>query len=125
MTEEQKLKEKIAELEEACSLLSRRITSEKKHSLSEFKNRLASALRCDYQNLIDAKGLPMSEGLGENLRLQLDHVFKTLKREGVDCARYGDEDICLVPVPTSGFVQRVVETHSDGTPAITEIWTEP
>ncbi len=89
MTEEQKLRARVAELEEVCSLLSRRILSEKEHSLSEFKNRLASTLRCDYQNLIDAEGVPMSDNLGENLRLQLGEMFKTLKREGIDCSRYG------------------------------------
>ena len=89
MTEEQKLRARIAELEEVCSLLSRRILSEKEHSLSQFKNRLASSLRSDYQNYTEALNIPMSEGLGENLKLQMGQMFRRLKREGVDCARYG------------------------------------
>lgn len=81
------LRTRIDELEKENQFLLRRITAERDASLSEFKNRLASQLRLDYINMIDAEKVPMSEGLGENLRLQMRQMFNYLNHVGIDCSR--------------------------------------
>lgn len=49
----------------------------------ESTKRLASALRVEYQDYLDAADLPMDADLGENMREQLRSVFKILESNGI------------------------------------------
>lgn len=49
----------------------------------EVINRLASELKYDYIDYLDAKGQEMSIDLGENMRCQLESLFKVLGKYGV------------------------------------------
>ena len=73
----------VKQYEKTVDNLISRIANESEQKLNEFKNRLAHTLRSDYQNYTDAMQTPMSEGLGENLKLQLGEMFKQLGREGI------------------------------------------
>jgi hypothetical protein len=63
--------------------LTSRIGKEGTHQLDEFRNRLAGLLKTDYQDFISATNIPMSDGLGENFRSQIDQIFKLFQREGI------------------------------------------
>lgn len=50
----------------------------------EFKNKLSSKLRLEYQDFKDILSEEMTVDLGENLRAQLENIFRLLKQEGMN-----------------------------------------
>ena len=51
--------------------------------VEELKNKLAYSLSINFQDYIDCKDEPMSIELGENLRFQIENIFKLLKELGI------------------------------------------
>lgn len=51
--------------------------------IEEYKRKLASSLKIDYQDYIDCKDCEFSEELGELFRTQLGNLFESLKKEGI------------------------------------------
>lgn len=51
-------------------------------------NRTAHALAPEYVDFLSAMDMEMTLDLGENLRLQLKQVFKTLRKNGIDVTKY-------------------------------------
>lgn len=49
----------------------------------EQTKRLASKLKIEYRDFLDAEGLPMSSDLGENMREQLKNIFGILIKAGI------------------------------------------
>ena len=49
-----------------------------------FMNKLASKLRIDYADFLDAKNEEMTKELGENMRAQLEEVFRILEQNGIN-----------------------------------------
>lgn len=58
--------------------------AEKNSSQQEQLKSIASKLKIDYRDFIDAIDMEMTIDLGENLRQQLLQVFKTLKKNGIE-----------------------------------------
>lgn len=56
---------------------------DRNHQSNEAIKRLAGKLQYFYADYVDAKGLEMSEDLGENMRDQLGEVFKILIDAGI------------------------------------------
>lgn len=69
----------IAERVKMAEVLSRDRSKQADESLQ----RLASKIRVEYQDFVDALGVPMSCDLGENLRLQLQSIFDILEKGGM------------------------------------------
>lgn len=57
---------------------------DKEKSTAELLNKIAAKLKCEYMDFKDATSMEMTVDLGENLRLQLQSVFKILEKEGID-----------------------------------------
>ncbi len=49
----------------------------------EFLQRIASKIRVEFRDFQDARDIPMSKDLGENLRLQLNNIFSVLENSGI------------------------------------------
>lgn len=70
----------IAEMREMQSVISR----DEENKSGEAMKRLAAKLQLDYQDFCDAQDAPMTVGLGENMRLQLQSVFDILINSGIE-----------------------------------------
>ena len=69
----------IAERVKMAEVLSRDRSKQADESLQ----RLASKIRVEYRDFVDALAVPMSCDLGENLRLQLQSIFDILEKGGM------------------------------------------
>ena len=69
----------IAERVKMAEVLSRDRSKQADESLQ----RLASKIRIEYRDFVDALDVPMSCDLGENLRLQLQSIFDILEKGGM------------------------------------------
>lgn len=69
----------IAERVKMAEVLSRDRSKQADESLQ----RLASKIRVEYRDFVDAMDVPMSCDLGENLRLQLQSIFDILEKGGM------------------------------------------
>lgn len=86
-------KRNIEQLLQQCDQLERELQERRKmnEALSrdrakqsdEAFNRLASKLRIEYRDFIDALDIPMDSNLGENMREQLKNVFGILIKAGI------------------------------------------
>ena len=69
----------IAERVKMAEVLSR----ERSKQAEELLQKLASKIRIEYRDFVDALDVPMSCDLGENLRLQLQSIFDILEKGGM------------------------------------------
>ena len=69
----------IAERVEMAEVLSR----DRNKQADELLQKLASKIRIEYRDFVDALDVPMSCDLGENLRLQLQSIFDILEKGGM------------------------------------------
>lgn len=69
----------IAERVKMAEVLSRDRSKQADESLQ----RLASKIRVEYRDFVDALDVPISCDLGENLRLQLQSIFDILEKGGM------------------------------------------
>ena len=69
----------IAERVKMADVLSR----DRSKQTDEALQRLASKIRVEYRDFVDALDVPMSCDLGENLRLQLQSIFDILEKGGM------------------------------------------
>ena len=69
----------IAERVKMAEVLSR----DRSKQADELLQRLASKIRIEYRDFLDALDVPMSCDLGENLRLQLQSIFDILEKGGM------------------------------------------
>lgn len=69
----------IAERTKMANILSR----DRARQSSELIQKLASKVRVEYRDFSDAKDLPMTCDLGENMRLQLQNIFDILEKGGM------------------------------------------
>lgn len=69
----------IAERVKMADVLSR----DRSKQADETLQRLASKIRVEYRDFVDALDVPMSCDLGENLRLQLQSIFDILEKGGM------------------------------------------
>jgi hypothetical protein len=69
----------IAERTKMAEVLSR----DRSRQADETLQRLASKVRVEYRDFVDALNVPMSCDLGENLRLQLQNIFDVLEKGGM------------------------------------------
>lgn len=86
-------KRNIEQLQQQCNQLESELQERRKmiEALSrdrakqsdEAFNRLASKLRIEYRDYIDALDIPMDSNLGENMREQLKNVFGILIKAGI------------------------------------------
>jgi len=76
------LQELQASLDEANKMIETLGKSGSRES-DEAIRRLTSKLRVDYQDYLDAVEQPMTVDLGENMRFQLESIFRTLKSSGL------------------------------------------
>lgn len=59
-------------------------SSDKENSKTEQLNAIASKLKTEYRDFLDAEDMEMTADLGENMRLQLKSVFRILSKAGID-----------------------------------------
>lgn len=59
------------------------ISRDKNKQAEESLQRLASKIKIEYLDFMDARDIPMNCDLGENLRLQLQNVFEILEKGGM------------------------------------------
>ena len=69
----------IAERVKMAEVLSR----DRSKQADELLQKLASKIRIEYRDFVDALDVPMSCDLGENLRLQLQSIFDILEKGGM------------------------------------------
>lgn len=69
----------ISERVKMADVLSR----DRSKQADETLQRLASKIRVEYRDFVDALDVPMSCDLGENLRLQLQSIFDILEKGGM------------------------------------------
>lgn len=69
----------IAERVKMAEVLSR----DRNKQADELLQKLASKIRIEYRDFVDALDVPMSCDLGENLRLQLQSIFDILEKGGM------------------------------------------
>lgn len=74
------LKKDSASAREMLSLMDR----DHERQSNEQLKRLSSELRIEYQDFKDAEDLPMDVDLGENMRLQIQSIFKILRKHGLE-----------------------------------------
>ena len=74
--------EKTAEIEERIKMADV-LSRDRSKQADETLQRLASKIRIEYRDFMDAMDIPMSCDLGENLRLQLQSVFDILEKGGM------------------------------------------
>ena len=72
-------KEDLGKMQEMIEII--KMNEEKKSS--ELLQRISARLKIEYEDYMDAEGLPMSIDLGENLKLQLAGIFDILKKAGI------------------------------------------
>ncbi len=65
-----------------CNLL-KVVETQAKNEMSQFKNRLARQLKVEVQDFESIEQDPMTVDLGENMRIQLQSVFRTLRQYGI------------------------------------------
>ena len=53
------------------------------HEMSALKNRIKHQLEVEYRDFLDAKDMEMTIDLGENMRIQLEAIFRVLKKNGL------------------------------------------
>lgn len=81
LTEEKKsIKEELTATQEMLLALDRRDSRQ----VDESAKRLASELRVEYRDYVDAADLPMDADLGENMREQLKNIFAILSNNGIE-----------------------------------------
>lgn len=59
------------------------LSRDRNKQADESLQRLASKIRVEYRDFLDARDIPMSCDLGENLRLQLQSIFDILEKGGM------------------------------------------
>lgn len=69
----------IAERVKMAEVLSR----DRNKQADELPQKLASKIRIEYRDFVDALDVPMSCDLGENLRLQIQSIFDILEKGGM------------------------------------------
>lgn len=74
--------EKNAEISERIQMANV-LSLDRTKQVDEALQRLASKIRIEYRDFLDAVDAPMSSDLGENLRLQLQSVFDILEKGGM------------------------------------------
>ena len=74
------LEKDLAAAKEYASLVDKSIAKES----DEVIMRISRKLKIEYQDFLDALNLDMDADLGENMRLQLQSVFKILKDNGFE-----------------------------------------
>ena len=79
---ELKISQKNIELNERSQMMEALSRDREKQS-DESLNRLASKLRVEYRDFLDAVDIPMDSDLGENMREQLRNVFDILIKSGI------------------------------------------
>lgn len=62
-------------------------SSDKESSQSEQLNSIASKLKSEYRDFMDAENEEMTLDLGENLRFQIKSIFRILAKAGIDVER--------------------------------------
>lgn len=80
----------ISNLQEEIQRLNSIITvysADKQNSQSEQLNAIASKLKSEYRDFMDAANEEMTVALGENFRFQLQSIFKILVKAGIDVER--------------------------------------
>ncbi len=86
-TEKEELENRMASLKKdgdsAREMLSLMDRDHERQSNEQLK-RLSSELRIEYQDFKDAENLPMDVDLGENMRLQIQSIFKILQKHGLE-----------------------------------------
>jgi hypothetical protein len=80
----QELTEKEKEHQEKLQSLVDMTERESVFVKDEFKNKLTSKLRLEYLDFKDILSEEMTVDLGENLRAQLENIFRLLKQEGMN-----------------------------------------
>lgn len=73
----------LAEIEKQNSVLSV-FTADKQSAQNEQLNAIASKLKAEYLDFKDALNIEMTVDLGENLRHQINAIFKILAKNGID-----------------------------------------
>ena len=74
--------EKDAEIAERVKM-AEVLCRDRSKQADELLQRLASKIRVEYRDFVDALDVPMSCDLGENLRLQLQSIFDILEKGGM------------------------------------------
>ena len=74
--------EKDAEIAERVKM-AEVLNRDRSKQADELLQRLASKIRIEYRDFVDALDVPMSCDLGENLRLQLQSIFDILEKGGM------------------------------------------
>lgn len=73
----------IAETERLKSIIAV-YSDDKQSSQSETLNAIASKLKQEYKDFVEAEDMEMTIDLGENLRDQIKSIFKILIKSGID-----------------------------------------
>lgn len=76
------LKEKDAEIAERIKM-TEVLSRDRLRQADESLQRIASKIKVEYRDFMDAMDIPMTVDLGENLRLQLMSIFKILEKGGI------------------------------------------
>ena len=82
----EKQEKRIAQLEQEIQermKLTEALSRDRAKQSDEAFNRLASRLRIEYRDFMDAVDIPMNRDLGENMREQLKNVFDILIKAGI------------------------------------------
>lgn len=76
------ISENEAEISQRAQMIEALSRDRAKQSDEQMK-RLASKLKIEYRDFLDAQGLPMNSDLGENMREQLKNMFNILIKAGI------------------------------------------
>ena len=82
----EKMEQRVAQLElelQERMKMTEALSRDRAKQSDEAFNRLASKLRVEYRDFMDAIDIPMDSDLGENMREQLKNVFNILNKEGI------------------------------------------
>ena len=82
----EKQEKRIAQMEQEIQermKLTEALSRDRAKQSDEAFNRLASRLRIEYRDFMDAVDIPMNRDLGENMREQLKNVFDILIKAGI------------------------------------------
>lgn len=82
ITLKQTIAEREAEIAERIKMADVLSRDRSKQS-DEVLQRIASKIRIEYRDYLDARELPMDSDLGENMRLQLQNIFDILEKGGM------------------------------------------
>jgi hypothetical protein len=83
---EKKLQQEIDQLERKMQermTMMEALSRDRARQSDEALNRLASKLRIEYRDFMDAVDIPMDSDLGENMREQLKNIFSILIKAGI------------------------------------------